>query len=262
MKALNRRKYMNKWMIVKKAMIVAAVLGLIKFGLHIANLEFIEINSIISSLISGVIFTMAILLSGVMTDFKESEKIPGELAASIKALHKDLELLEFMSKNETSSALLHLNSLISVIIRQFETNQWKQSEITQVIEKIDLDIAEMAAKNMAPAYVIKMRNELSNIEKISNRIDTIEETNFLPAAYVLSQTAVFFVVLILLFAIVDPYMIGMFIIFTVTFLIVGILMLIKDMDNPFETGGKGSADVDLSHIYKLDKYLKNHDEVK
>jgi hypothetical protein len=228
MKALNRRKYMNKWMIVKKAMIVAAVLGLIKFGLHIANLEFIEINSIIS----------------------------------IKALHKDLELLEFMSKNETSSALLHLNSLISVIIRQFETNQWKQSEITQVIEKIDLDIAEMAAKNMAPAYVIKMRNELSNIEKISNRIDTIEETNFLPAAYVLSQTAVFFVVLILLFAIVDPYMIGMFIIFTVTFLIVGILMLIKDMDNPFETGGKGSADVDLSHVYKLDKYLKNHEEVK
>jgi hypothetical protein len=68
--------------------------------------------------------------------------------------------------------------------------------------------------------------------------------------------------LILLFAIVDPYLIGMFIIFTVTFLITGILMLINDMDNPFETGGKGSADVDLSHIYKLDRYLKSHEEVK
>jgi len=54
----------------------------------------------------------------------------------------------------------------------------------------------------------------------------------------------------------------MVIIFTVTFLITGILLLIKDMDNPFETGGAGSADVDLSHIYKLDKYLKNHDELK
>jgi predicted membrane chloride channel (bestrophin family) len=107
-----------------------------------------------------------------------------------------------------------------------------------------------------------MRNELSIIEKISNRIDTIEETNFLPSAYALSQTAVLLVMLILLFAIVDPYFIGMFIIFTVTFLIMGILMLIKDMDNPFETGGKSSADVDLSHIYKLDKYLKSHEEVK
>ena len=258
----NRRKYVNKWMIVIKAAVVAAFFAGAKIGLHFLELEFIQINSLISSLISGVIFTLAILLSGVMTDFKESEKIPGELAASIKSLHKDLELLEFAAKKETSSALLHLNTLISVIINQFESNTWKQSQLGEIIEKIDDDIREMASKNMAPAYIIKMRNELNNIERISNRIDTIEETNFLPSAYVLSQTAVALVILTLLFAILDSYVIGMFIIFTVTFLVTGILMLIHDMDNPFETLGKGSADVDLSHIYKLDKYLKNHKEVE
>ena len=258
----NRRKYVNKWMIVIKSMAVAAVLAGVKFGLHALNLEFIQIDSLISALISGVIFTMAILLTGVMADFKESEKIPGELAASIKALHKDFELLEFTAKKEADSALMHLNSLISVIINNFESNKWKQSESMEIIEKIDNEIMEMAAKNMAPAYVIKVRNELNNIEKISNRIDTIEETNFLPSAYALSQTAVLLVMLILLFAIVDPYLIGMFIIFTVTFLIIGILTLIKDMDDPFETGSTGSADVDLSHIYKLEKYLKSHEEVK
>ena len=202
---------------------------------------------------------MAVLLTGVMSDFKESEKIPGELAASIKGLHKDLELVEPLSKKEAEAALLQLNSLITIIIKQFESNTWKQSAISEAIERIDKEIAEMAVKNMAPAYIVKMRNELNNIERISNRIDTIEETNFLPAAYVLSQTAIMLVVAILLFSISDPYLIGMFIIFTVAFLIFGILMLIKDMDNPFETGGRGSADVDLSHIYKLDKYLKNHE---
>ena len=249
-------------MIVSKAMAVAAVLAGLKFSLHALNLEFIQIDSLISALISGVIFTMAILLTGVMADFKESEKIPGELAASIKALHKDFELLEFAAKKEVDRALMHLNSVIGVIINQFESNKWKQSDIVEIIDNIDDEIREMAAKNMAPAYVIKMRNELNNIEKISNRIDTIEETNFLPSAYALSQTSVLLVLLILLFAIVDPYLIGMFIIFTVTFLIIGILSLIKDMDNPFETSGTGSADVDLSHIYKLDKYLKSHEDVK
>jgi hypothetical protein len=205
---------------------------------------------------------MAILLTGVMADFKESEKIPGELAASMKALHKDFELLGFTAKKEAGIALEHLNSLIAVIIRQFELNQWKQKEIGAEIEKLDREIALMAAQNVAPPYIIKLRNELNNIEKISNRIDTIEETDFLPSAYALSQTAVFFVFLILLFAMVDPYVIGMAIIFTVTFLITGILLLIKDMDNPFETGGQGSAEVDLKHIYKLDKYIKSHDDVK
>jgi len=252
----------NKWMIVIEATAVAAIMAGVKLGLHALDLEFIRIDSLISALISGVIFTMAILLAGVMADFKESEKIPGELAASIKALHKDFELLEFTAKKEAGSALMHLNSLISVIIRQFESNKWKQSEIGEIIDKIDDDIRDMAAENMAPPYIVKLRNELNNIEKISNRIDTIEETNFLPSAYALSQMAVFLVVIILLFSIVDPYVIGMFIIFTVTFLIAGILVLIKDMDNPFETGGTGSADVDLSHIYKLDKYLKSRADVK
>lgn len=253
---------MNKWMIVIKAMVVAVIVSGVKFGLHALNLEFIRIDPLISALISGVIFTIAILLAGVMTDFKESEKIPGELAASIKALHKDFELLVYTTKKESDSALSHINNLIKVIINQFEANKWKQSELGEIIEKIDDDIKAMAAKNVAPPYVIKMRNELNTIEKISNRIDTIEETNFLPSAYALSQVAVLFVMLILLFSMVDPYVIGMIIIFTVTFLITGILVLIKDMDNPFETGGTGSADVDLSHIYKLDKYLKSHDDVK
>jgi len=262
MKNQKRRKYVNKWMIVIKAMAVAAVVAGIKVGIHALNLEFIRIDSLISALISGVIFTIAILLAGVMTDFKESEKIPGELAASIKALHKDFELLGFTAKQETDSALLHISSLISIIIKQFESNKWKQSEISEIIEKIDNDMKVIAAKNIAPAYVVKMRNELNNIEKISNRIDTIEETSFLPSAYALSQVAVIFVMLILLFSIVDPYVMGMAIIFTVTFLITGILVLIKDMDNPFEPGGIGSADVDLTHIYKLDKYLKSNEEVK
>ena len=177
-----------------------------------------------------------------MTDFKESEKIPEDPAASIKSLHKDFELLEFTAKKEAGIALEHLNSLIGVIIHQFEANQWKQKELGAEIEKIDQEIAVMAAQNVPPPYIIKLRNELTHIEKISNRIDTIEETDFLPSAYMLSQTAVFFFVfLILLFSTVDPYLIGMAIIFTVTFLITGILLLIKDMDNPFETGGKGAV---------------------
>lgn len=163
MKTKNRRKYVNKWMIVVKATVVAVILAGVKFGIHTLNLEFMRLDSLISALISGVIFTIAILLAGVMTDFKESEKIPGELAATIKALHKDFELLEFTAKKETDNALLHLNSLISVIINQFESNKWKQTEIAEIIEKIDDDIHAMAAKNMAPPYVIKMRNELNNI---------------------------------------------------------------------------------------------------
>ena len=41
MKTKNRRKYVNKWMIVIKAMVVAVIVAGVKFGLHALNLEFI-----------------------------------------------------------------------------------------------------------------------------------------------------------------------------------------------------------------------------
>lgn len=251
---------MNKWMIVLKASGAAFMLSAVKYVLHYYGLEFIQVNSLISPLISGVIFTLAVLLGGVMTDFKESEKIPGELSASIKALIKDFEAVKPLAGKKAGEALEHASELVSAIIGQFEANEWKQTKISAVVEKIDACVAAMAAGNLAPAYVIKMRNELNSIERLSNRVDTIAETSFLPAAYVLSQTAIALVTAVLLFTAVDPYLIGLCIIFAVSFLVFGILLLIRDMDNPFEYGGKGSADVDLSHIYKLEKFVNNKKE--
>lgn len=40
---MSRRKYVNKWMIVIKAMAVALVVAGVKFVLHTLNLEFIRI---------------------------------------------------------------------------------------------------------------------------------------------------------------------------------------------------------------------------
>jgi hypothetical protein len=196
-----------------------------------------------------------------MADFKESEKIPSELAASIKAIHKDIELIDTAYQKEAKAVHQQLKSLVDVVIHQFEKNQWKQTDLIEITEKIDGEVRAMAINNLAPAYAVKMRNELNNIEKLSNRVDTIEETSFLPAAAAITETAVLLAILLMLFALVDPYLIGMSMFFTVTFLIVAILLLIRDMDNPFETGGKGSAEVDLSHIYKLRNYIDKHDDM-
>ena len=41
----------------------------------------------------------------------------------------------------------------------------------------------------------------------------------------------------------------------VSFILVALNLLVRDMDNPFETGGKSAADVDLAHLRKLEKLL-------
>ncbi len=70
----NNRK--NIWIFVKALVLVPLIIG-IKFLAHAYGLEFLAINNLFSGIIAANVFLMGFLLSGVLSDYKESEKIPG-----------------------------------------------------------------------------------------------------------------------------------------------------------------------------------------
>jgi O-antigen/teichoic acid export membrane protein len=100
-----------------------------------------------------------------------------------------------------------------------------------------------------------MRVELTTIDRICNRIQTIAETTFIPTAYAIAEISIIAVIFILLFLKIDPYYEGLILFAVISTLIIGILLLIKDMDNPFEVGDGTYADVDLSLLWNLEKEI-------
>jgi hypothetical protein len=46
--------------------------------------EFLSLSSLFTAVVSANIFLIGFLISGVLVDYKESEKIPGDMAASIE----------------------------------------------------------------------------------------------------------------------------------------------------------------------------------
>lgn len=207
-----------------------------------------------------MVFTIAIIFAGVLTDYKESEKIPGELAASIKALYKDSRIIHLDDRKLTEDLRVHTRELLRTINGNFRNNVWELGAINAATDAINEDISRLAAKGVAPQFVVKLRTELINIDKISNRIKTITETAFILAAYALAELAVAAVLVLLLFIKTEPYYVGPAIIGATSTLLIGILMLIKDMDNPFEVGKNTYADVDLSLLWKLEEDLNSSRE--
>jgi hypothetical protein len=248
---------MKKLWVIFKAAIIVIILVTIKLVLDHFTLDVIGPNPIITSLVAGVIFTLAILFSGVLADYKESEKIPGELAMSVRNLYKDIKVATITHKELTADMQAHIGQLLHIINANFRRNEWKIHEINREIDKIDEDIEHLAADGIAPAFITKIRTEISNVEKISYRIDTIMETNFLPAAYAIAVIATCGVIGTLLFTKMDPYYEALALFGTAAFVLISILALIKDMDNPFQFGKQSSANVDLSILFKLEEYLKN-----
>lgn len=243
--------------LILKASGIVAVLLAIKFAVGQAELDIISTNPVITALVTGVIFTIAIIFTGVLSDYKESEKIPGELSASINSLYKDSEIAALNDAEIGKSITTNVKELVSVISSNFRSNVWRLREISVVTDKIDEDITRLAQKDVPAPYIVKLRTDLGNIDRIANRVETIMKTSFIPLAYLIAEIAVGMAIFVLLLSKIEPYYEGLVLFGTVSFLLISLILLIKDMDNPFEVSKDSYADVDLSTLFKLEEYLKN-----
>lgn len=240
----------GKWGILIKAAITVVPLVGLKLLFHFFNLEIVEVGPVITALIAGVFFVLAIILSGVLADFKESERVPSELAVAIEALYKDSRLT---GNREGSIAMLtHLKELLHTMVLNFEhKNDWKLSEINPVIDKIDEEIKSFAEMGVPMPLLVKMRSEVGNIKKISHRVEIIKETSFIPGAYAIADLGTIAALIVLLASKIDPYVEGLILVGIISLVLISVLFLIKDMDNPFE----GYVAVNLSQLYEFEKYL-------
>ncbi|MFA4957886.1 MAG: hypothetical protein WC556_13025 [Candidatus Methanoperedens sp.] len=247
--------FKKKWGLTIEALVIVFILLVLKAIIFFYDLEVATASPLIPALVGGVIFTIAIIFTGTLSDYKESEKIPGELAASIKALYNDSKVLP-VDDEVTSNMRIHIKALLHAINSNLRKNNWDLHEINSTMDAINDDISILARKGMAPPLIVKLRVELINIDKISNRIKTIAETSFIPAAYGIAELAVGAVLIMLLFLKIEPVYEGLALIGATSSLLIGLILLIKDMDNPFEVGKKTYADVDLSLMWDLEEYLK------
>ena len=216
----------------------------------------LSLTNLITAFIGGAIFTIAIIFAGVLTDFKESEKIPGELATSLRTIYSDLALIHVQDETIVPEMQAKVFRLLRQINANFGNNAWDLQGINTAIDSIVADISRLVDMNVPPQYTVKLKNELGTIDRISHRIKTIAGTSFIPAAYAISELAAACVIVLLFFVKLDPLYEGLALFAVLCLLLPALLLLIKDMDNPFEVGKATYADIDLFLLWDPDKEME------
>jgi len=248
-----------------KLFYLAAVVGVAVLLLMLAAAHFklnvITINTLTGTFFGGVFFTISIIFSGAMTDFKEAEKIPGELAVLLKAMHTDAKLISPQGKDnleeiEQKDIINHIESLLSTINANLRGNHWHKSQLDEEINKINTDIIDLWAKGASPSPLMKLRDNLTNIDRLSHRIDYIAYTADIPGAYLICDLSLAAVLIIFVFAQNEWGFGGLLLFALVAFVLTAIVQLIHDIDNPFEYDKNTIADVDMSVLFKLENFWK------
>ncbi len=241
-----------------KAAVIAAAVLVLKYFADRYGYSQVAINTLTSSFFAGVFFTISILFTAAMTDFKEAQKIPGELAVMLRALHTDARMISpgGIACRETQGIACHVENLLTTILDNLRHNHWHMNEIDLQIGRINAAIAEGWRASAPAGILLKLRDNLTGIDRLSHRIEYIAYTNDIPGASLIAGIALAAVFLIFVFARNEWGAGGLILFGAITFVLSSIMLLIFDMDNPFEYGRQTLADVDTSVLFKLDSAWK------
>jgi hypothetical protein len=255
--AKSKRKVWQKWSLVFKILPLVILVASLKFLAHKFGLEVMELNALFTSLVAGTIFLIGFLISGVLSDYKESEKIPSELSASLKTLLDDAYTV-YKSKNSVAAHqfIEFQRSFMQSLIDWFYKKERTQA-ILRKISMMNEFFIEMEKEGVQANYIIKMKNEQNSLRKMILRIDTIRDTEFVGSAYAIVEAMGFLIAIGLIIIRIEPFYASLFFTLLVTFLIYYMFLLIKDLDNPFDYSVKGErgTEISLKPIHDLEKAL-------
>ncbi len=254
----SKKRIWQKWSIAFKIIPVVILVAILKLISHKYGFEIMELNALFTSLIAGTIFLIGFLINGVLSDYKESEKIPSELSASIKTLFDDTYTVYKIKNSEKGLQFIEFQkSFVSSLMDWFYKKERTKSILSKISMMNDYFI-EFDKEGVQANYIIKMKNEQNSIRKMILRIDTIRDTSFVGSAYAIVESMAFVIGMGLLFTKIEPFYTSLFFTLLVVFMITYMILLIKDLDNPFDysANGESGTEIPLKPIQDLDSAMK------
>lgn len=234
------------------------VLGLAKLAIHSLKLEFLNLNALFTSVIAGAVFIIGFLLSAILADYKEAERLPSDLRTSLEAIHDDCTA--FARRNSdfdpstVRSILLHIvECLPSKLTASGERSLHRViSHIDELTEQFFL----LEGLGMPPNYVVRLRTEQSAIRRALFRMYYMQRIQFVPSVHVLVQSLVIAVVSLLLFLKTEGSPESALIFGAISYMFVYVLYLAATLEQPFKKGRHSLDDVSLFLLREFERKLR------
>ncbi len=261
----------NRTIIIKS--LIAALLILVIKNFVFKHLNFygqdfhdlIELSDI-TIIFTGAFFVFGLLLAATMSDFKESERIPGEVASNLEAI-KDWIYLAIraprtgttdLCKEELNQPFLREQLLIITdgIISWIYSKE-KDSNVIFPLIRNSNEIAYYFAERGVDKEAIKGIQENTNaMRKQLTRAYSISRNNFIAPAYTLLRSILFIVMSLLLITKFKSNSADYLVTSAVTFLFCYLYLLISGLDDPFDISND-EIDVDLKPIDRFRQRLQS-----
>lgn len=241
-------KLASHYRLLLRVAVIVTLIVVAKAVAHTLDWEALSVNPLFTGIVAANVFLMGFLLSGVLGDYKESERIPGELSACLENMAAEVSGIG-LSKGgpDVRPCLIHISELADGIVDWLH----KKIETAELLERVDGLTGQLAALEPSTqvSYIVRIKQEQSNLRRTLTRIETIRETSFVSAGYLLADIITFLLCMGLVLVDMEPFYESLLFTGVISCLLVYLSMLIRDLDNPFGYYERSSgADVCLTPL--------------
>ncbi|MGL4396068.1 MAG: hypothetical protein ACRCS9_05965 [Hyphomicrobium sp.] len=237
---------------------IVLVLSLVKAAIHWVGFEFLTLNPLFTSAIGGAIFIIGFLLSSILADYKEAERLPADIRVALEAIHDDVAHSSVLEKGFDLKALR--DRLIAIVrsLRKGLSTEHDHGELRDTLGHVDALSAmfgQLDRAGMQPNFVTRLRGAQDVLRRSVFRIYHIQSTQFVPSIHILVYSIVASVIFLLLFLETEGSPESALMFGFVSYMFIYALHLISMLEKPFRKGHDTLDDVSLFLLREFDEKL-------
>jgi hypothetical protein len=246
------KKVIGNLRLAGETLVVAGVLVAVRAVLWEAGMEGLAVSPLASSIVAGGIFIMGLVIAGTLTDYKDAERAPTELASSLYAILRETQAMA-VTWGVPDMALMRQRLINVVICLRADINEGDSRTCQAAIEDLSKSFLELENTKVPANYVVRLRQEQGALRRALLRIYHIQHEEFLPSAYSLIVAAVVVIVGLVMFTNFGGHIESLVTVGFLSYFFLSLIRLLNIIETPFEVGDDRTDD-DVS-LFLLHEFM-------
>jgi len=258
-----------KWKIMMTSIPIA--LGIV--AIKVILIEFFQFQGLvelsdIALIVSAGVFLIGFMLAGTMSDYKESERIPGEIASALESIEETCVVIADRPNFPLKTVYQECYNLATGIHDWFY-KKISTEQMYGALTAFKETVGHLEKAGANPSIMSRVFNELSSLRRVLTRTNVISKTGFLATGYALLEVLLVVIAGVMLIVKFKHFIAAIVVVFFITLVYIYMYKLICDIDDPFEHSEdetpSGAAEVALfpiqDYMERLEKRLKEQERI-
>jgi hypothetical protein len=235
-----------------ETLVVVAVLVGIREVLWAVGVTGMSPSPLASSIVAGGVFVMGLVVAGTLSDYRDAERAPTDLAAGLYAILRECESMHAVW-GKPNLHLLRERLIAVVTTLRADINVGNTRECQAAIEELSETFLELEESDVPANYVVRLRQEQAGLRKSLLRVYHIQREEFLPSAKTMIISIVVIILALLMFTNLDGHVESLVTLGFLSFFFLYLLRLLNVIDKPFKVGQERTED-DVS-LFLLNEFV-------